>query len=390
MFCMKCGKSIDDNATVCPHCGAEVDMAQVNAAREARKAAQKSDGPAYDKPSKTPIIIAVAVLAVLLLAGGGVLFWLNRPINKVNKAIANNDIKTVNEYYEKLSDDDKESVEDQMLEYAKDLSKQFSVGKADYDEIEGDLNTLGKGVLKKNEDFEEITKEVEQLKQSKENYEAAEKAFKEEDYEKAMDYYAKVIQTDPSYKIARDKIAECESLMTPDVVGEWECSVDIGNAMLKQVGLNSSEKDFSFPVVFVYIFNDDGTGRMTLDKDGFNDKMQEFLDIAIEEIIRQYALNFGMTEEDIDKEFKSYFGMSFRDYINSEMEKEDIMGELDQADMDFTYVIEDDKVTVTTTDGKTDTLNMVDDTLQLKDMDYESFTSFSEMGIELPLIFTKR
>ena len=230
----------------------------------------------YDKPSKAPLIIAISVVVVLLLAAGGVLFWMNRPINQVNTAIENNDLKAVNENFEKLSDDDKEDIEEQMLDYAKDLAKDFTNGKKDYDDIEKDLRTLGKGVLKDNDDFEELTKQVEQLKQSKDDYEAAEKAFKEEDYQKAMDLYAKVIADDTNYKDARDKIAECESKMTPDIVGEWACSVDIGNAMLKQIGLNSSEKDFTFPVVFLYIFNEDGTGRMTLDKSGFEDKIKEF------------------------------------------------------------------------------------------------------------------
>ena len=267
-----------------------------------------------------------------------------------------------------------------MLDYAKDLAKDFTNGKKDYDDIEKDLRTLGKGVLKNNDDFEELTKQVEELKQSKDDYEAAEKAFKDEDYQKAMDLYAKVITDDPNYKTARDKIAECESKMTPDIVGEWACSIDIGNAMLKQIGLNSSEKDFTFPIIFLYIFNEDGTGRMTLDKAGFEDKIKEFIDIAIEEIIKQYKLNFGMSEEDIDKQFKSFYGMSFRDYIAS----------LEEADMDFTYEIVEDKVNITTSEGKSDTLDMVDDTLQLKDMDYDSYASFAEFGIELPLVFNKR
>ncbi|MCR4866586.1 MAG: hypothetical protein K5921_06655 [Lachnospiraceae bacterium] len=344
----------------------------------------------YDKPSKAPLIIAISVVVVLLLAAGGVLFWMNRPINKVNKAIENNDLKAVNENFEKLSDDDKEDIEEQMLDYAKDLAKDFTNGKKDYDDIEKDLRTLGKGVLKNNDDFEELTKQVEELKQSKDDYEAAEKAFKDEDYQKAMDLYAKVITDDPNYKTARDKIAECESKMTPDIVGEWACSIDIGDAMLKQIGLNSSEKDFTFPIIFLYIFNEDGTGRMTLDKAGFEDKIKEFIDIAIEEIIKQYKLNFGMSEEDIDKQFKSFYGMSFRDYIASELEKEDISASLEEADMDFTYEIVDDKVNITTSEGKSDTLDMIDDTLQLKDMDYDSYASFAEFGIELPLVFNKR
>ena len=132
------------------------------------------------------------------------------------------------------------------------------------------------------------------------------------------------------------------------------------------------------------------SGRMTLDKSGFEDKIKEFVDIAIEEIIKQYKLNFGMSEEDIDKQFKSFYGMSFRDYIASELEKEDISASLEEADMDFTYEIVDDKVNITTSDGKSDTLDMVDDTLQLKDMDYNSYASFAEFGIELPLVFNKR
>ena len=34
----------------------------------------------YDKPSKAPLIIAISVVVVLLLAAGGVLFWMNREL----------------------------------------------------------------------------------------------------------------------------------------------------------------------------------------------------------------------------------------------------------------------------------------------------------------------
>ena len=421
MFCMKCGKQMDDDALVCPSCGSEVDRAQVDAAIEAHRAKANAEaavatdkaqsmsetvdvekktessyetpmqeGPVYDKPSKAPIIALIAAVLLLVCGIGIALFMINRPINKVNKAIEKQDIEVVDEYYGRLNEEDKAAVQEKMLDYANVLSKSYVDGKMDYDDIDKKFRLLSGEVLNDNSEFEELTKSVNRLNQSRKDYAAAQEAFDAKDYEKAKDLYGKVIADDANYKTARDRIAECEAKIAPDVKGMWSCTVDIGNAMLKQVGLNSSEKDFSFPMELMYEFKADGTGTISVDEDSVKEHLKEYVDIAIEEILRQYKLNYGMSEADIDKMFKSYYGKTFRGYITGMLEDENVMGPMNDASAEFTYVIEEDKVILTNEEGVESVLNIVDDTLQLKDMEYEEFTAFSQLGIELPLVFTRK
>ncbi len=344
-------------------------------------------GPAYSKPSRLPIIIAAVVVAVLVIGGGFAFYWVNRPINKVNKAIEADDIETVDEYFDKLSDDDKEDVEEQMLDYGKDLCKAYISGKKDYDEVSKEIDVLSRGVLKGNSDFDEMVKEVEELKKSRDNFEAANKAFDKEDYEKALDLYAKVIESDKNFETAQDKIKECESKISPDVVGKWECTIEIGPALLRQVGVTSDESDFKFPIVCTLEFKDDVTGSMYIDKEGFMENMDKFIDIAVESVLKMYKTEYGMSEKDIDKLFKSYYGMGFKEYLKSYVAEADL-GDTFES-MEFTYVIENDQIIATNTQGNVDKFDIKDDKLEMNDVDMDSYASISEMGVELPLVFEK-
>jgi len=403
---MKCGKPIDDSATVCPYCNTEVDRAKVDEAIEAQKAKEEAERkkreeemravenankvtPMYDKPSKKPLFIALGAVAALVLAICGIVFWLNRPINKVNKAIENNDIKTVNEYYDKLSDTDKSTVEEKMLEYGVNLCDAYIDNTKEYSDIKSYINELSKGVLKDNTRFAEKIVEVENLNKSRESFEAANKAFDEEDYEKALALYGEVIENDSNYDTALDKIEKCEAKIAPSVVGKWQTTIDLGDVMLAEVGLTSSEQEFSFPIVLIYEFKEDGTGIVSMDENGVKEHMEEFVNIAVDEVIKQYKLIYGMTEEDIDKEFKEFYGVGFREYMAQMLEEEDSLDNLEQFNEEFTYVLEEDRVAIDSKESGIIYLDIVDDTLQLKDLDYEEYAAYTQLGIELPLVFNK-
>ena len=397
MYCMKCGKAIDDSAVVCPYCNAAVDIEKVNEARQAQrqkdeavyKSASYTQGPAYDKPSKAPVIAVACVVALLLIGGGITAYILNRPIAKVNKAIEKNDIDSVNEYYDKLSDQDKEDVTGQMLELSEQLRDDYVDKKKTYDTVEDSFDELSRGVLKDNDVFAGIVSEVERLNESRNAYDAAGEAFEKKDYAKASELYAKVIKEDANYSDAMEKKAQCDALVTPDVVGEWACTVDIGNAMLKTVGMNGSEVEFEFPLTMVLEFKEDGTGSLKADEAGVDEKMKEFVEIALDEIIRQYELNYGMSEADLDKLFKTTYGKSFRAYINEMLEEEDLSQVLAEASEDFTYEVGSETVTITSNEKDID-LDIKDGNLELKDLDYETFVAYSTLGVELPLVFEKR
>ena len=92
MFCMSCGKQLEDNSKFCPYCGATVEEAAAPAAQTVNEAAEK---PAKKPSKKFPVgliaavaVIAIVVVAVIALIGGG------SPSAKVMAAFG----KTIGEY----------------------------------------------------------------------------------------------------------------------------------------------------------------------------------------------------------------------------------------------------------------------------------------------------
>ena len=92
MFCMSCGKQLEDNSKFCPYCGATVEEAAAPAAQTVNEAAEK---PAKKPGKKFPVgliaavaVIAIVVVAVIARIGGG------SPSAKVMAAFG----KTIGEY----------------------------------------------------------------------------------------------------------------------------------------------------------------------------------------------------------------------------------------------------------------------------------------------------
>ena len=94
-----------------------------------------------------------------------------------------------------------------------------------------------------------------------------------------------------------------------------------------------------------------------------------------------------MSEKDIDRLFKSYYGMGFKEYLKSYVAEADLGDTFDT--MDFTYVIEGDKIVATNDQGNVDKFDIKDDTLEMNDIDLDSYASISELGVELPLVFER-
>jgi len=126
---------------------------------------------------------------------------------------------------------------------------------------------------------------------------------------------------------------------------------------------------------------------MYIDKEGFMENMDKFIDIAVESVLKMYKTEYGMSEKDIDKLFKSYYGMGFKEYLKSYVAEADL-GDTFES-MEFTYVIENDQIIATNTQGNVDKFDIKDDKLEMNDVDLDSYASISELGIELPLVFEK-
>lgn len=299
MICTNCGKEIADGSTSCEFCGAPVET----------KKAKKKGGV---------IVAIIIVILLLVLAGIGVAAYLiiNSPDMKIKKAVENNDIETICELYSDVkSDDVKKFVSDSMYNYVCDLEDQYVSEDIDYDTMKSDFDALGKAVLKKDKEFKTLVEDMDALKESRDNFKAAEKSFKNEDYQTAYDQYALVIKDDSNYKTAQKKMEECLEAMIPDVCGEYVYDYDLGPDLMDRLGLVDSGYTVYCPITINIDFYEDGTGRMYYDEDNYKAGMElamEDLKDVVYGVLKEEA---GLTKKEVDQFYKDTGYDSVDDWI---------------------------------------------------------------------------
>ncbi len=346
---------------------------------------------AAPKKSKAPLIIALVVLAVLILGGVGFgIYWINKPINKVNKAIEVKDYREVSTLYSELKAEEMTQVQDQMLLVCKNLYDDYLAERVDYDTVMSTYTALEAGVLNDSSEYYEVRVKLNNLKDSRDAWADANSAFDKGDYEAALDLYNKVISADANYKAAQDKVAECEALIVPDVVGEWEITIEVANMVAEEMGMYEGLDNLSLPMTLVYSFDEDGTGLLYVDVDALEPKLRTFYEDIFDVIVEQELEGTGLSYADMDKLCKEYYGMSFKEYYMMSFDAADFMDEFADCTETLTYEIDGQTVVATLDNSfKSDTLEYVDGTLVLQETagDIEIFEQF---GCDLPLVFTRR
>jgi len=343
--------------------------------------------PPKPKKSKTGLIIGI-VAAVIVLAGvGGFLYYINRPIYKVEKALENNDMETVCEYYDRLTAVQKDEVDESILDYCEDLYDKYEDEEADYDEIMEELEMIEDDALGSNQDFQEILKKVDTLKSSREAFTEAEELFKNEDYKAAAEKYSEVADFDKNYKKANEKREECFEIILKELEGTWVFNANVGEAILRQAGYPSDDS-FEFIMLFKMDFNADGTGRLYLDGSNHEENMEKIVDYVIDYEIK-HSNDPSMTPEELDKLFRSVYGTSFKEFMMDAMrdsiDPEEIYGE----DASFTYTNDFDTIHVEYDDGGSDEYTFEDGRLVMDNASTETTEIFRQMSIEFPIYFDK-
>ena len=111
------------------------------------------------KKNHGPIIAIIIAIVLLLAAGGGLYYYLYyiKPFNDIKTAIENEDIDEVVDLYENLRrDEDRLYVQEEMLGYFEKTVKSYKREKIDFDDVEDLYKVLGKKILKKNEEFDDL------------------------------------------------------------------------------------------------------------------------------------------------------------------------------------------------------------------------------------------
>ena len=414
MYCIRCGKAIADDSLVCPHCGAKLD---------ASDNPFFNDEPVYSMPAATSTYqehpvkrkkktgIIIAVVLILAVLGGGAYaghWYFHRPIMLITKAIEENDIKTVVELFDELDEEtDIDYVEKCMASYATKLQESFISHDKDYDEVMDELEILGKDILKDNSRYERIITDINDLNQSRENFEKAEKAFKKEDYEKASELYAKVsMHDDDNYEAAKEKIEEIKKLMIPDIIGTWRTTIDLAPAIISVANVDSYGIDssvlskFKFPTDLLLVFNDDGTCIFCSDAEEFAAKADEVVDSLLDLAVVVASKEAGMTVDELDEYSRLLFGKDLRTYIYEEANggniKNQLVSEVEADYYELWYVIEDNQINLY--ESKSDLegnnygpymcLTMYDNTICIE-RETNSIPHLFELCIEYPLTFAK-
>lgn len=116
------------------------------------------------KKGKGGLIAALIIVILLILGVGGSIFYLlNSTEHKLNQALKTNDVDAIVALYPSLSSDEKKIVQDQMFNYALSLYESYVDEDIEYEELEEVLNSLGKKVLRDDDEFEDLVDEAETL-----------------------------------------------------------------------------------------------------------------------------------------------------------------------------------------------------------------------------------
>ena len=196
---------------------------------------QPDNKPPKKKKKKALIISLSCVVAVLAVTVAVLLFLLLSPENKLKNCIEDRDWSAAAALYEEhfQGDEKKEAKADEILRKAVDaLREEFVAGTMDYSTVKRHL----KGI----EDFwdddyvEDALDFVRELGDSRDAFEEAEQCMEREEYEDAIRLYGEVVESDPNYGTAQEKLETAKGRYKDKLLeeaGAYEEIKDFDSAM---------------------------------------------------------------------------------------------------------------------------------------------------------------
>lgn len=334
-------------------------------------------------------IIAI-IVAIVVLAGAGAGYWFTRPIYKAQKAMEVKDIVKVSEVYSKLKYEEKEQISKEVLAYGEELLDSYIEQDKDYDEVMEELDKISSDIIDDEDGLEDVFEDVKMYKASRDAWDKANELFEGGDYEAAHDEYAKVIKDDYPYEDAQKKLAECAEKMVTQYAGDWYCKLDIAKKAFENQGITNYPQDFSMPITFSFELRDDKTASFFLDTENFAENFDKFMDIVIDDAFAKMAEEYGVSESEIKSLVESQLDMSFKDYIKSLINFDEVMGQINSGKDEYTYDLVDGVLVFTSENN--DILEAKidkDGNMLIDDIGDDTIEAFSELGVELPLTFVK-
>ena len=230
MFCTKCGKVLDDNASFCEACGSAVEKPVAASEKEDIVNTPKSNIPKKElnKKKRTPkkaviIIIAIAVLVVgAVIAATCVYFNNTYPSRQLIEALENEDFDEALEIYNEnyYGQENKtliKALEKRIAEIKQAFTEQTvesEVVKLEFETmVEMDIDSL-ESLLQESSNY------VSKVNSSRAAFNTAETFFDDGNYSEAIGQYKLMSEEDPNYENGKNRLAEAINLYRDSIVSK--------------------------------------------------------------------------------------------------------------------------------------------------------------------------
>lgn len=331
--------------------------------------------------------LIICVSAIALVGGGFAGYWFNRPIAKANKAIESNEVAKVAEYYYKCNDEQRSSITEKMRHYCQELSVSYTNKEIEYEEVKEQYDLLDDDVMSDDETFANLVESVDLLHTSREAYKAGTAAFEAKDYATALSEYEKVLVGGENYDEVKANMEICKLELLPDFVGTWTNTLDIGPALAALMGMTGDDR-FKLEMTSYYEFAPDGTGTKYADEEVLKKSFDEYMDFIAQLVIEKSAKEYGMSKEQLDKQFKAQYGYGVAEYIKKSIDLDEAFSDLDKQS--FTYTVDGNTITaIDSKDNKVYFTREGDELLLDADENQANKDVLERMKIEYPLRLTK-
>lgn len=170
------------------------------------------------------------ILTIVILAGictGAYFYVYFMPIHVIERAFEDKDYEKVVEVYSKLEDSsDREKVRNQLLDIAKDYYDDYLDEAISYEDI-SEYFELVESVLKKESDYKDYLEDIDEIYESRNNYNLGIDAIETSDFLLAISYFELVSDIDEKYvELADEKIIYCQDSYVTIVIEEADGYLD--------------------------------------------------------------------------------------------------------------------------------------------------------------------
>ena len=257
--------------------------------------------------NKKTALIVVLIFMVVVLASGAVMYylWANRPYVKASEAFDEGQYETVVELYGDIrKEEERKEIYDMLLIYATAADEDYYKEIIEYTEAVN-IYELTKPILAGDRSYLEAVNHTELIFESREYFEKAERFFQDENYQEAMDTYALVSKEDERYyDMALEQIELCKEYLMTWLDGDYSLYVDAKELIydeLENMGVFAdwASTNLSYPFYICLDLNEDGSGRLYLNKESFYEGHTVFVN-ELEEFVYDYAKQeYGYSEMEL-------------------------------------------------------------------------------------------